>query len=96
MAARSPHPCYGGGLIEGCAYATMTDVKIIVMFSVEFLLLIVCCTIQSFFSIKKVHFDPFTKRQRQTLLSIMNSLETLLNRHSTSYKDLYVFSVFSE
>jgi len=41
-------------------------------------------------------FDPFTKRQRQTLLSVMNSLEPLLNRYNTSYKDLYDFSVFSE
>lgn len=37
-------------------------------------------------------FDPFTTRQRLRLLGIMKTIEPLLNKHGTSYSDIYSFS----
>ena len=37
-------------------------------------------------------FDPFTARQRQSLLNVMKAIEPLLNKHGTSYSDMFEFS----
>ena len=37
-------------------------------------------------------FDPFTTRQRQKLHDVMKAIEPLLNKHGTSYSDMYNFS----
>ena len=37
-------------------------------------------------------FDPFTTKQRLSLLGIMKAVEPLLNKYGASYSDMYSFS----